>query len=424
MIAAERGTIWRPYTQHGSADPPLFIEKAEGSTLYAKDGRRIFDAISSWWVNIHGHSHPKIAAAVAEQARTLDQVIFASCTHEPAERLADALVRAAPKGLDRVFFSDDGSTAVEAAVKLAVSFWRRRGEGRRTLIALENAYHGDTFGAMSVSAPSAFTADYAGMLFDVKRVPWPAPGREKESLDTLEKLLRSERRRAAAMIVEPLVMGASGMLMYGAASLKAMREACARHGVLFIADEVMTGFGRTGTLFACGQAGISPDILCLSKGITGGFLPLGATLAMEEVFRAFASEDRSRTFFHGHSYTGNPLSCAAAVASLSLFEEESTLSRIERIAGIHKRELKRFIRRKEVADARQTGTIAAVELRVPDAGYLSELGPKLSRFYLSRGVLLRPLGNVVYILPPYCSTEAELVRAYDAIEESLKIVGL
>lgn len=422
MIGETLSPIWRPYTQHATAEPPIFIRKAKGATLYVKGGRKIFDAISSWWVTLHGHANRKIAAAIASQAAALEQVLFATFTHEPAERLAAALTKAAPKGLDHVFFSDDGSTAVEVAIKMAISFWQRRGEDRRVLIALDHAYHGDTFGAMSVSARGPFTADYDRMLFDVRRIPCPEPGKEVKSLEALEQLLKSHEREIAALIVEPLVLGAGGMRMYGAKTLKSLHEICARRGILFIADEVMTGFGRTGTLFACEQARITPDILCLSKGITGGFLPLGATLVRRELFEAFRGPDRAKTFFHGHSYTGNPIACAAASASLAIFEEEPVLSRIARISEIHRRELKRFAGRREVADLRQTGTIAAVELRVADAGYLSQLGPKLSRFYLSRDVLLRPLGNVVYLLPPFCSTEKEIVSAYDAIEESLELV--
>lgn len=414
-MTAVADPIWRPYTQHATSAAPIFIEKAAGATLHAKGGRKIFDAISSWWVTLHGHAHPRIAEAVARQAASLEQVIFASFTHEPAERLSGALLAKVPKGLDRVFYSDDGSTAVEVAVKMAVGYWNRRGERRPLLVALEDAYHGDTFGAMSVSARGAFTAEYGPMLFEVRRVPWNDPA-------ALETLLAAEGDRVAAMIVEPLVLGAGGMLMHPPAVLKAFADACARLGVLFIADEVMTGFGRTGTMFACDQAGVTPDILCLSKGLTGGFLPLGATLAKEKVFSAFRDKDRAKTFFHGHSYAGNPIACAAALASLSVFDEEPVFQRIAKLAAVHHRELKRFAGRSQVVQTRQTGTIAAVELRVGDSGYLCGLGPKLLAFYLSKDVLLRPLGNVVYLLPPYCSSEQELVHAYDAIEESLVLL--
>lgn len=423
MPAELKDPLWRPYTQHATADAPLFVERARGATLYARGGRRLFDAISSWWVNLHGHGHPRIAEAVARQAASLEHVIFAQFTHEPAERLAAGLLRVAPRGLGRLFLSDDGSTAVEAALKMAFGFWRSRGQDRTLVAALEHAYHGDTFGAMSVSARGPFVAPFERLLFEARRLPFPEAGAEERTVDALERLLHEEGGRVAALIVEPLVLGAGGMLMYSAGCLKALREICARHGTLFIADEVMTGFGRTGSMFACEAAGVSPDLLCLSKGITGGFLPLGATLATEEIFQAFCSRDRARTFFHGHSYTGNPLACAAAFASLELFEREPVFERIGRIAALHERELKRFSGRREVAGTRRRGTIAAVELAVRDGGYLSALGPRLGRFYLERGVLLRPLGNVVYLMPPYCSTEEDLVSAYDAIEESLQLIG-
>jgi len=419
ISAADR--IWRPYTQHGAMAEPLPVESGEGAYLRLADGRRLFDAVSSWWVNLHGHGHPRIAAAIAEQARRLEHVIFAGFTHEPAERLAERLVAVAPRGLEHVFFSDDGSTAVEAAVKMALGAWRHRGRERTVVVALEHAYHGDTFGAMSVSARGPFTSAFERLLFSVERLPFPAPGREAATVEALERLLARRGDEVAALIVEPLVLGAGGMLMYEPGVLARLRELCRERGVFFIADEVMTGFGRTGTMFACEQAGVSPDIMCVSKGITGGFLPLGATLASSEVFEAFRSDDRGKAFFHGHSYTANPIACAAAVASLDVFAEEPVFERIERLGAAHERRLAALAERAGVADVRRRGTIAAVELRADDAGYLSSRGPKLRDFYLSRGVLLRPLGNVVYVLPPYCSTEKDLDLAYDAIEDSLDL---
>jgi len=408
--AVRADALWRPYTQHALADEPLAVSGASGSTLVLEDGRRLFDAVSSWWVTLHGHAHPKIAAAVAEQAGRLEQALFADFTHEPARRLAEGLLEIAPAGLSRVFLSDDGSTAVEAALKMAVGHWA----------ALEGAYHGDTFGAMSASARGTFTAPYASMLFDVLRLPLPV---DDAAARECRRLLEPQAGRLAALIVEPLVLGAAGMRMYPPRALAELRRVCSELGILFIADEVMTGFGRTGTMFACQAADVSPDILCCSKGITGGFLPLGATLATEEVFSSFLSEDRARTFFHGHSYTGNPIACAAAVASLEVFKTEPVLERIARIGAAHERHLARFAERPEVAQVRRRGTIAAIELAASDAGYLSGLGPRLRRFYIERGVYLRPLGNVVYMIPPYCSTEEELAHAYRVIEESLALLA-
>ncbi len=422
MTAESRtGRPWHPYTQHATAAPPPLVESARGSFLHLADGRRIFDAISSWWVNLHGHAEPRIAAAISAQARRLEQVIFAGFTHEPAERLASRLVAVAPKGLERAFFSDDGSTAVEVAVKMALAC-RPAGERRSVIAALDCAYHGDTFGAMSVSARGPFTAPYARLLFDVERLPFPeADG--GGTLEAFERLLKDSPGRVAALIVEPLVLGAGGMKMYGAAVLRGLRELCRRHGVLFIADEVMTGFGRTGTLFACDQAGVSPDIMCLSKGVTGGFLPLGVTLASAEVFAGFHSLDRGRAFFHGHSYTANPLACAAALANLDIFEQEPVFERIAAVARAHESGLKRLAGRPGIAAARRLGTIAAVEFDARDSGYLSDVGPRLYDFYLSRGVLLRPLGNVVYLMPPYCSTAEDIAAAYDAVEDSRALLA-
>jgi adenosylmethionine-8-amino-7-oxononanoate aminotransferase len=417
--------VWRPYTQHATAEPPLVVESARGSTLYTRDGREVFDAISSWWVTLHGHSHPKIVSAIGRQAGFLDQALFADCTHEPAERLSRELVRLAPRGLSKVFYSDDGSTAVEAGLKMAIGFWHNKGRGRGLVAALEGGYHGDTFGAMSAGERGPFTKAYAPFLFDVLRLPFPEPTREALALERSEELLKRHRDRIAALIVEPLVQGVSGMRMYSPAALKALHGMCRRWGVLFIADEVMTGFGRTGPLFACEAAGISPDVLCLSKGITGGSLALGATLASEEIFRGFFSKDRSRAFFHGHSYTANPIACRAALANLEIFKEEPVAERIAAQGRLHEAELKRLLgTRKRLPGGirvRRLGTIAALEIPCREPGYLSGLGRRLARFYLSRNVLLRPLGNIVYIMAPYCSAPKEIRHAYDVIEESFEL---
>ena len=421
-MSADRSAIWHPFTQHGLGVPEIEVARAEGAYLYTQDGRAIIDAISSWWVNLHGHGHPHIARAIAEQAAKLDQVIFAGFTHEPAERLAAKLLGIAPRGLEHVFFSDSGSTAVEVAIKMAVGAWHNRGHARRGVIALEHAYHGDMFGAMSVGQRGLFNAAYEPMLFHVSYLPFPARGAEHRTIDALERLLKSQANHFAALIVEPLVLGAGGMRMYAPECLAQMAALCRRHDVFLIADEVMTGFGRTGSMFACEQAGIAPDLMCLSKGLTGGFLPMGATLASAAIYDAFYSIDRAKTFFHSTSYTGNAIACAAAVASLEIWEREPVAERIAAVAQHHARALARFRSRPHVKETRSCGTIAAIELEVPDSGYFAELGPKLNRFYLERDVLLRTLGNVVYVLPPYCTTLAELDRIYDVIDDSLPLV--
>ncbi len=418
---SERNPVWHPFTQAALAAPEIKIARGKGAYLYTDDDREILDAISSWWVNLHGHAHPTIAKAIAEQAEKLDQVIFAGFTHEPAERLARALLALAREGLAHVFFSDSGSTAVEVAIKMAVGCWHNRGKPRSRVIALEHAYHGDMFGAMAVGERGIFNAAYERMLFDVAFLPFPQKGAEARTIDTLTALLRDGADSYAALRLEPLVLGAGGRKMYGPEILREIAALCRRHNVFLIADEVMTGFGRTGTMFACEQAGITPDLMCLSKGLTGGVLPMGATLANGEIYDAFYAKDRTKTFFHSTSYTGNAIACAAALANLDIFTREDVKARIACIADGHKSRLERFCGKPEIAEARQCGTIAALELTAKDSGYLASLGPKLNAFYLEKNVLLRPLGNVVYVMPPYCAGEAELDRIYDVIDESLTL---
>jgi adenosylmethionine-8-amino-7-oxononanoate aminotransferase len=421
-MADRPSPIWHPFTQHGIAGPAIAIARAEGAYLYTQEGRAILDAISSWWVNTHGHGHPHIAQAIRTQAARLEQVIFAGFTHEPAELLADKLLAIAPKGLAYAFYSDSGSTAVEVAIKMAVGCWHNRGSPRHRIIAMEHAYHGDMFGAMAVGHRGVFNAPYEPMLFDVAYLPFPARGEEHRTIEALQALLASDGQSFAAMIVEPLVLGAGGMKMYRPEVLAEIAACCRYNGIFLIADEVMTGFGRTGTMFACEQAGVAPDLMCLSKGLTGGFLPMGVTLACEEIYDSFYSTDRAKTFFHSSSYTGNAIACAAALANLEIWETEPVPARIREIADYHTRALARLRGRPEVADARQTGTIAAIELRVPDMGYLAALGPRLNAFYLEHDVLLRSLGNVVYILPPYCVRADDLDRIYGTIDDSLALV--
>ena len=405
--------VWHPFTQHAlTPDMPL-IETGEGAWLTAKGGARILDAISSWWVITHGHRHPRIIAAIKEQADRLDQVIFAGYTHQPAEDVARGLVEIAPAGLCHVFFSDSGSTAVEVGLKMALGFWRASGKPRQRILALEHAYHGDTIGAMAAGARGVFNAAYEPLLFDVERLPYPKEG-GLETLARLEKMAPD----AAALIVEPLLLGAGGMLTYAPDILAAMKRICEKHGVLFIADEVLTGFGRTGTLFACEQAGIAPDILCLAKGLSGGVLPLAATLAGAEIFAAHYSTDRARTFFHSSSFTANPIACAAARANLDIWKCEPVKERIVALAGHQQARLDSFNKDSRFSGLRRIGTVTALDLKVPDPGYLAELGPKLARFFQEKGILLRPLGNTLYVLPPYCVTAGELDLVYDAIRQA------
>jgi len=410
-----KSPVWHPFTQHAVQPEPTLISKGEGAWLEAADGRRIFDAISSWWVVTHGHRHPHIVQAIKDQIDRLDQVIFAGFTHEPAEKLARHLVEITPPELEYVFFSDSGSTSVEVALKMALGFWQHRGAKRTRILALEGAYHGDTIGGMSVGERGVFNAPYDPLLFDVERIPFPASGREQATLDALTAACK--RGDVAALIVEPLILGAGGMLIYPPNVLAEMKRVCETHDVLFIADEVMTGWGRTGTLFACEQAGIAPDIACYSKGLTGGSVPLAVTLCRADIFDAHYSPDRSKTFFHSSSYTANPVACAAALANLEIWQREPVMERIGSLAALHKDRLARFYDDRRFANVRQIGTIAALDIVAKDAGYLADIGPRLYRGFLARGLLVRPLGNTIYIMPPYCSTASDLDLVYDAIDE-------
>ena len=412
---------WHPYTQHGLESEFPAVRGARGAVLELEDGRELIDAISSWWTCLHGHGHPPIGRAIAAQLEQLDHVLFAGLTHEPAVRLAERLVEHAPAGLSRVFYSDNGSTAVEVALKIAYQQWVHRGEPERTVfVALDGAYHGDTFGAMSAGEREPFFSAFGPLLFEVRHA---AP-----NAGALEATLRDLGPRAAAVIVEPLVQGAAGMRMHGADFVRAVRALCDEHGVPMIADEVMTGFGRTGRLFACERAGVSPDLLCLAKGLTGGMFPLSATLATETLFAAFRSTDRSRTFFHGHSFTANPTGCAAALASLDCCLADDVPGRLEALgARIEARLAASPVASSgSIGPLRRTGGIVAFDLVVPpddDDGYLSRIAPELRARALELGVLLRPLGNVVYALPPACTTPEQADRIADAMLELVTTAG-
>ena len=410
--------VWHPFTQHGLEEPTPLITRAEGAILHTADGRCVIDAISSWWVTTHGHCHPRIVAAIAEQAGKLDQLIFAGWTHKPGEELAAGLVEMF--GLPYAFFSDSGSTAVEVALKMALGFWANRGEPKTRIIVMENSYHGDTIGAMSVGARGVFNRAYAPLLFEVGTVPFPATGHEQATLDALEALCSSGD--AAAFIVEPLLLGAGGMLIYPPWVLAEMRAICMGHGVLFIADEVMTGWGRTGTLTACEQAGVVPDLMCLAKGLTGGSMPLAVTMASAAIYDAHWSTDRTKTFYHSSSYTANPIACAAAVANLAVWREEPVRERIATLVARQAEGLAMLAAIPGIINPRQCGTIIAVDYAGSGSGYLSQIGPKLLAFFRERDVLLRPLGNTVYVMPPYCIEADDLARVHQVMGEAAGLV--
>jgi adenosylmethionine---8-amino-7-oxononanoate aminotransferase len=407
LLARDARHLWHPYTQHGLEAAPLPVRAAKGALLTLSDGRELVDAISSWWTCLHGHGRAELIEAMAEQAAQLDHVLFAGATHEPAVALAEALLPQLPEGLTRLFYSDDGSTAVEVALKLAFQAQERRGEGQRRLfVALEGGYHGDTFGAMAVGDPDPFFLPFEPLLFAVRRVPPDSAA--------LEALLAAEGRQIAALIVEPLIQGAAGMRLHSARFLQDARELCDRHGIFLIADEVMTGFGRSGALFACRRAGIRPDLMTLAKGLTGGLLPLAATAASEAIFGAFVSPQRSRAFFHGHSFTAHPIGCAVALRSLQLCLEEDVPARLEAIGQALYRALAPVLQGDaRVENLRQMGGLVAFELRGANTGvpgYLSDLSLRLRQVAIQQGVLLRPLGQTVYALPPAC-TNAEQIAA-------------
>ncbi|APD49510.1 adenosylmethionine--8-amino-7-oxononanoate transaminase [Synechococcus sp. SynAce01] len=412
--------LWHPTTQVASSEPPLRVIRGSGALLELADGRRLIDAISSWWVTLHGHAEPSIAAAIAAQALELEQVIFANFRHPQAERLSMRL--SAASGLERLFFSDNGSTAVEVALKIAWQWWRNQGSPRRQLIAFEGAYHGDTFGAMALGERSLFSAPFEPLLCPVARAPWPASWWDDEAVEAKETaaLARLEELLAvptAAVILEPLVQGASGMAMVRPEFLRGVQERVRQAGALLITDEVMTGFGRTGSLFAAQAAGLQPDLVALSKGLTGGFLPMGVTLAREALYQGFISDNPAHTLYHGHSFTANPLGCAAANASLSLLEARPGL--FGSFEARHQPLLLRLARHPRVCRPRLRGTIAAFDLKVENPGYLNGAGRQIQRHALGHGVFLRPLGHVVYLLPPLCLDDAQLERCYAAIEDSL-----
>ncbi|WP_336985994.1 adenosylmethionine--8-amino-7-oxononanoate transaminase [Altererythrobacter aquiaggeris] len=411
-------SVWHPFTQHGLEAPIPMVTHAEGSAIFTADGRRIIDGISSWWVTTHGHCNPRIMAAIARQTEKLDQIIFAGWTHEPAEQLAASLAALVPDPLHYAFFSDSGSTAVEVALKMALGHWVNRGEKRRRIAVMQHSYHGDTIGTMSVGERGVFNRAYEQLLFDVATIPFPAAGQEQLAIDALEA--ECAGGDVAALIVEPLLLGAGGMLIYSPAVLASLAEICRAADVLLIADEVMTGWGRTGTLFACEQANVVPDIMCLSKGLTGGAIPLAVTMATPRIFDAHFSKDPAKQFFHSSSYTANPIACAAANANLQIWRDEPVAGRIDTLAARQSAGLTRLASLPGVTGARQIGTVIAVDVESGvDAGYLSQVGSRLKASLARQDVLLRPLGNTIYVMPPYCTGQADLDGLHDAVEQAI-----
>jgi adenosylmethionine-8-amino-7-oxononanoate aminotransferase len=415
----DKAVIWHPFTQAQTAKDPIAIVKAEGIWLYAEDGQRYLDGTSSWWVNAHGHCHPYIVEQIAQQAAQLEHIIFAGFTHEPAVLLAEKLIAVLPGNQSRIFYSDNGSTSVEVALKMALQFHFNKGEERTKILAFSNAYHGDTFGAMSVGARNAFNAPFGKLLFEVMHVDAPERGYEERCIEEFRNILKIEK--PAAFIFEPLVQGANGMRMHSANILSELIALCRENGVLTIADEVFTGFYRTGKRFACDYLTHQPDIMCLSKTLTGGTLPLGVTAAPEFVYDAFLSNDKYKTFFHGHSFTANPIACRAALASLELLQKTECLINIQQIVLNHQQFADKLKGHPRISEIRILGTIIAIELMTDEErGYMNPVSEHITEFFLNRNIYLRPLGNVIYCTPPYIITESEMALVYNAIRAYLE----
>lgn len=416
-------TIWRPYTQESIAPGPITIDRAEDAYLFTKSGQKVFDGISSWWVITHGHCHPRIVEAIKRQAERIDQVIFANFSHAPAEELSERLIQMTPKELSRVFFSDNGSTAVESALKMALQACEQRGyPHKKKFLGFSKAYHGDTVGAMSVSADSLFTRPYRSTLFEILRArqPYSPSASAQEYVADFEEVLDREQENIAGVIIEPLLQAAGGMIVWPKEAIQKIAALCKRYNILLIFDEVMTGFGRTGSLFAMDEVGVTPDLVCLSKGITAGALPLAVTLVSEEIYRTFLSRDKSKMFFHGHSFTGNPIACAAAVANLRIFSEEDVCSKVRKIRTLQERFLKNLSSKFPISNPRTCGVVAAFEIESAIQGYRSEISERLTLDALELGLFIRPLGNTVYLLPPYCSTEEDLMAAWETLERVIE----
>jgi len=413
--------LWHPYTQHKTASIPIAIKKGEGALLWDENEKEYIDAIASWWVNPFGHSNKFIADAIYKQLTTLEHVLFGGFTHEPAVLVAEKLMEILPDNQKKIFFSDNGSTAVEVAIKVALQYFYNKGEKRTTIIAFENAFHGDTFAAMAASGISFYTQAFQGMFIDVVRIPVPVKGSEETSFSELKKVIKDYN--IAGFIFEPLVQGAAGMVMYEPESLDELISICKENGVLTIADEVMTGFGKTGKNFACDYLNEKPDMICLSKALTGGTIPMAITTFTQELFEGFYSDDINKALFHGHTFTANPTGCAAALASMELLQTNEMQTNIDRVNKKHIRFQTYIKSHPKVTATRVLGVIFALEVKIEnEESYYGSMRTKLYNFFIEKGIILRPVGNIVYILPPYIISDTQLEKIYATIEEALEIV--
>jgi adenosylmethionine-8-amino-7-oxononanoate aminotransferase len=413
--------IWHPYTQHKTSKPPIAIVKGEGALLWDESGKEYIDAIASWWVNPFGHSNRFIADAIYKQLTTLEHVLFGGFTHEPAVVLSEKLLEILPNNQNKIFFSDNGSTAVEVAIKVSFQFFYNKNEKKTTLIAFENAFHGDTFAAMAASGISFYTQAFEGMFIDVVRIPVPIKGQEEMSFQALAKAIKNNN--CAGFIFEPLVQGAAGMVMYEPESLDKLIKICQDNGVLTIADEVMTGFGKTGKTFACDYLKTQPDMICLSKALTGGTIPMAITSFTQAIFEGFYDDDINKALFHGHTFTANPTGCAAALASLELLQTPEMQLNINRINQQHFVFQNHIKNHPKVATTRVCGVIFALEIKSENQeAYYGNLRNQLYDFFIENGIILRPVGNIVYILPPYIISDEQLNKVYAVIENALDFI--
>lgn len=411
--------LWHPYTQHKTAAPPIGIVRGEGALVWDENGKRYIDAIASWWVNPYGHSNKYIADAIYKQLTTLEHVLFGGFTHEPAVLLSEKLIELLPPNQKKMFFSDNGSTAVEIAIKVALQFYYNKDIKRTKIIAFENAFHGDTFAAMAASGISFFTEAFQGAMIDVARIPVPVAGREEECVNLLKSLV--ETGEYAAFIFEPLVQGAAGMVMYSANALDELIAICKNHGVFTIADEVMTGFGKTGKIFACDYLQQPPDMMCLSKALTGGTIPMALTTFTSELYEGFLSDDVNKALFHGHTFTANPTGCAAALAGLELLLSHEMQINIRRINKQHLLFKEKIEKHPRVANVRIKGVILAFEIvREEGEDYYSDFRNRLYEFFIENGIILRPVGNVIYVLPPYIISDQLLANIYEIVQLAIE----
>lgn len=416
ILNNDQNYVWHPFTHLKYANLPIELVKGEGAFFIDADGNKLLDSISSWWVNLHGHCHPYISEKVSEQLFQLEHAIFSSFTHAPAVNLAKRLIGHLPNNQSKIFYSDNGSTSVEVAIKMALQYWHNKGESKKKFIAFENAYHGDTFGGMSVGARNVFNNAFDNLLFDVIHIPIPT----NENIDQIKETLQlwfTNHNDIAGLIFEPLVQGAAGMVMYDAKHLDELISLCNKNNIITIADEVMTGFGRTGKFFANDYLIHKADIICLSKGLTGGYMPMGVTSCSQFIYDSCVSDDKTKTFFHGHSYTANPTSCSAALASLDLMERDETWNQISLISDLHLQFLEKHKEHPQIIDIRCIGTILALELKTSEhTHYLNNVSENIAKFFLNHNIIVRPLGNILYFIPPYCITQKELENVYNVTE--------